>query len=73
MRSAADTLDDGTLLNASEQFHLNSMKRNIESCRYLEMSNPFPTSTQNKSLFLLHVNIRSIYKNLQKSIYKSEH
>ena len=30
----------------------------------METYNPFPISTQNKSLFLLHVNIRSIYKNL---------
>ena len=69
MQNAADTRNDGTLLNATQNFDLNSalynsLKRNIETCRYMEMNNPFPISTQNKSVFLLYVNIRSIYKNL---------
>ena len=57
MQSAADTRDDETLLNATQKFDLNSalynsMKISIETCRYLEMNNQFPISTQNKSLFL---------------------
>ena len=69
MQSADDTRDYETLLNATQKFDLNSalynlMKSNIETCRYLEMNNPFPISTHNKSLFLLHVNIRSICRNL---------
>ena len=69
MQSAVYTRGFEALLNATQQFDLNSalynsLTNNIKTCRYLETNNPFPISTQDKSLFLLHVNIRSIYKNL---------
>ena len=69
MQSADYTRGDEALLNAPQQFDLNSalynlLINNIKICRCLETNNPFPISTQNKSLFLLHVNIRSIYKTL---------
>ena len=55
--SAVDTKDDDTLFNATQQFDLNfalynSIKSNIETCRYVEMNNPFPITALNKSLFL---------------------
>ena len=69
MQSADCARGDEALLNATQQYDLNSapynsLTYNINTCRYVETNNPFPISTQNKSLFLLHVNIRSIYKNL---------
>ena len=69
MQSADYTRGDEGLLNVIQQLDLNSalynsLTNNIKTCQYLETNNPFHISTQNKSLFLLHVNIRSIYKNL---------
>ena len=57
MQSADYTRGDETLLNAAQQFDLNSalynsLTNNIKTCRYLETNSPFPISTQNKSLFL---------------------
>ena len=69
MQSADNTRSDEELLNATQQFDLNSalynsLTNNIKSCRYVDTNSLFLISTQNKSLFLLLVNIRSIYKNL---------
>ena len=57
LQSTADTKDDDTLFNATQRFDLNfalynSIKSNIETCRYVEMNYPFPITAQNKRLFL---------------------
>ena len=69
MQTVDYTRGEEALLNATQQFDLNSalynsLTNNIKTCRYLETNNSFLISTQNKSLFFLHVNIRFIYKNL---------
>ena len=37
----------------------------FKNCRYYHSDSPFPISKQNKQIFLLHANTRSIYKNLE--------
>ena len=43
----------------------NSLTRCFKNCRYYHCDSPFPISKQNRYLFLLHANIRSIHKSLE--------